>query len=165
MLICDDLLLYVIFTHNMSYLGVWLTGAKSVPGAGIVGLGPVDAVLVLDEDPEGGAEARDALSATLRSLLTVPLCARGAAPREGPDGASGGEVGAGGAAGGKVITVVRFVTEGTVEEVLERQAAACISSLEVRWFVSEVPFLHVCLSLCVYGYRVMFVFSCLWGLY
>lgn len=118
-----------------------------MPGAGIVGLGPVDAVLVLDEDPEGGAEARDALSAALRSLLTVPLCARGAAPREGPDGAAGGGVGAGGAAGGKVITVVRYVTERTVEEVLERQGAgaetgmraAGISSLEVRWFVLEVP--------------------------
>ena len=37
-----------------------------------MGLGPVDAVLVLDEDFEGGLLARHALSTALRFLLTVP---------------------------------------------------------------------------------------------
>ena len=107
-------------------------GANRPSGARLVGLGPVDAVLVLDEDPEAGSSARDSLSMALRFLLTVPLCARGAAPRGGPDGAAGGGVGAGGAAGGKVITVVRFVTEGTIEEAFEAQCAGSgIGSLEV----------------------------------
>ena len=37
-----------------------------------MGLGPVDAVLVLDEDLAGGLLARHALSTALRFLLTVP---------------------------------------------------------------------------------------------
>lgn len=119
-----------------------------------LGLGPVDAVLVVGEDPAGGSPAREALSLALNSLMTLPLCARGAAPK-GVGGAAaaaaaeagdmpGAGVGArapggvgvgggveGGAEGGRVLTVIRFLMEGTLEEALEGGGGG-MGVLEVR---------------------------------
>lgn len=92
----------------------------------------------MDEDPAGGAAAREALSAALKALLTLPVCAREAAPPPPPLPCAGGMDVAGwarlggGAEGGKVVTVVRFVMEGTLEEALE-DVGAGIGGLEVRF--------------------------------
>lgn len=106
--------------------------------ASILGLGPVDAVLILDEDiampaapsttaattPSAATTtppdsySRAALSTALKSLLALPLLARGGGGRR------------------RVVTVVRFVTDGTVEEALEeRGAGRSIGSLEVCVYV------------------------------
>lgn len=98
-----------------------------------MGLGPVDAVLIVDEDPTEGPSARKELSAALKALLAVPMCARAVATREGGLGGGGGigEGRGGGVQGERVVTVVRFLMERTLEEAV---GGAGIGSLEVsRW--------------------------------
>lgn len=100
------------------------------------GLGPIDAVLVVDEDLAGGAKARRELSGALQRLLTVPTLAGAAGGISGRGGRGDGAAASGGVVGGRVVTVVRFVTEGTLEETcLEEEAG--VGGLEVSPFGRE----------------------------
>lgn len=126
-----------------------------------MGLGAVDAVLIVDEDPMEGPSAREELSAALRALLAVPMCARAAATREGGLGDGGGivEGRGGGVQGERVVTVVRFLMERTLEEAV---GGAGIGSLEVSrrcrgsmFFFFFLPifanFCHICFLRCGVG--------------
>lgn len=120
----------------------------------LLGLGPIDAVLIFDEGPPTTAtttatpSSRAALSAALQSLLTLPQYARcssaprairslvsaggGAADENGMDEGGGVAKAAGRAEGENVVTVVRYVADGTIEETLEAEGDQGISSLGVR---------------------------------
>lgn len=130
-------------------------GKEAARRASLLGLGAVDAVLILDEDlplpapstttttTVASPYSRAALSSALKSLLVLPLLARSV-----PSGGAGG-----GSCGGRqrVVTVVRFLTEGTVEEALEeRGAGAGIGGLEVCVLCSP----EVCVTLRCVSYSL-----------
>ncbi|CAN0028237.1 unnamed protein product, partial [Ectocarpus fasciculatus] len=129
---------------------------SSVRRGSLLGLGPIDAVLIFDEGPPTTttttapppSSSRAALTAALQSLLTLPLCARrssaprairsvsaaapaggGAADENGREEGGGVATSAGRAEGENVVTVVRYVAEGTIEATLEGEGDKGTSSL------------------------------------
>ncbi|CAM9668977.1 unnamed protein product, partial [Ectocarpus sp. 8 AP-2014] len=128
---------------------------SSVRRGSLLGLGPIDAVLIFDEGPPittrttatatATSSSRAALTAALQSLLTLPQCARrssaprairsmpatggGAADENGRVDRGGFATAAGRAEGESVVTVVRYVANDTIEETLEGEGDKGISSL------------------------------------
>ncbi|CAN0167120.1 unnamed protein product, partial [Ectocarpus sp. 12 AP-2014] len=135
---------------------------SSVRRGSLLGLGPIDAVLIFDEGPPittrtatatatataATSSSRAALTVALQSLLTLPQCARrssaprairsmsatggGAADENGRVDGGGGATAAGRAEGENVVTVVRYVADGTIEETLEGEGDKGIGSLGGR---------------------------------
>lgn len=125
-------------------------GAAELGDGARFGIGPVDAVLVLDEDLAGGASARKELNDALQRLLTVPILA---ATTGGGMGVGGdGRAAAGGVVGGRVVTVVRFLMEGTLEAVCSEEEAG-LGGLEVRWMSLLLLFTVVVMIHCYWCCR------------